>query len=422
MAEMRLGYGSEYQLLRFLGHHRDELNKEILNSLKLNNANIHWFDYPKDIKKLSLDSEYTGISFLPNHEQFDEAWNIFWPQSGNTHNWDGIFTINNKYYLVEAKAHISEVSNNGHEHNEQIASRLAETKNYYGITYETNDWEGPYYQQANRLAFIYFLKSKCNIDAELINIFFINGYDKRKLDKNEIYRIENKNVHTKDEWLNEIQKEYCYLGLNTKAKNIIHEVFINCGTEDNFSKIHKNSGYEQITNYSIQELRNMIIPREVLLSKEKFSLYGKPIFSNIDPYIPGEVFRAHPKCKNLEASNYGRLRIITPTGENIIKQKETLQYGWLIPDWPDNLPSDINNILNQFKYSYVYQIVCDIWHGLNPGHKGKWWARHHISNDGYDNRPENLIWIRPSDHRKIHSKENPNSDYFDSQEPIPYDQ
>ena len=29
MAEMALGYGSEYQLLRFLGHHRIELDKEI---------------------------------------------------------------------------------------------------------------------------------------------------------------------------------------------------------------------------------------------------------------------------------------------------------------------------------------------------------------------------------------------------------
>lgn len=28
MAEMGLGYGSEFQLLRFLGHHRDELIHE----------------------------------------------------------------------------------------------------------------------------------------------------------------------------------------------------------------------------------------------------------------------------------------------------------------------------------------------------------------------------------------------------------
>jgi len=32
MAEMGLGYGSEFQLLRFLGHHRDELNNLIHES------------------------------------------------------------------------------------------------------------------------------------------------------------------------------------------------------------------------------------------------------------------------------------------------------------------------------------------------------------------------------------------------------
>ena len=30
MAEMGLGYGSEFQLLRFLGHHRNELDRLIL--------------------------------------------------------------------------------------------------------------------------------------------------------------------------------------------------------------------------------------------------------------------------------------------------------------------------------------------------------------------------------------------------------
>ena len=33
MAEMGLGYGSEYQLMRFLGHHRDDLDKMIQNAI-----------------------------------------------------------------------------------------------------------------------------------------------------------------------------------------------------------------------------------------------------------------------------------------------------------------------------------------------------------------------------------------------------
>jgi hypothetical protein len=36
MAEMKLGNGSEYQLLRFLGHHQNELE-----GLRLRNTNIN---------------------------------------------------------------------------------------------------------------------------------------------------------------------------------------------------------------------------------------------------------------------------------------------------------------------------------------------------------------------------------------------
>lgn len=39
MAEMALGYGSEYQLLRFLGHHRNLLNNEI-SKIKYKRTNI----------------------------------------------------------------------------------------------------------------------------------------------------------------------------------------------------------------------------------------------------------------------------------------------------------------------------------------------------------------------------------------------
>ena len=42
MAEMALGYGSEYQLFRFLGHHRDELESCILKQTKIN-ENLDYF-------------------------------------------------------------------------------------------------------------------------------------------------------------------------------------------------------------------------------------------------------------------------------------------------------------------------------------------------------------------------------------------
>lgn len=416
MAEMGLGYGSEYQLLRFLGHHREELNAEILKSLKIPDGIINWLEYPKDIHRLSLDSEYTGISFLENHDLYDKQWKEFWPQKGNPQNWDGIFKIGDKYYLVEAKAHINEISSDGHKHNEQISARLNEAKQYYGISYDTEDWEGSYYQQANRLCFIYFLKQFCNIDAELINIFFINGYDKRILKDNKLWKDENKNVASIEKWKSAIKKEYLSLGLNDKAKSVIHEVFINCGEEDTFSNKLIIPVVEQKSDYSISELRKMIIPRDLLLQKEKYSIFGKPVFSNLDPEIPGEVFRCHPLNKNLEASNYGRIRVHTKNDTKIVTQKETEKLGWLILDWPSDLDAELKKLIYSFKYDYVYRVVCDVWHGLNPGLTSKkYWERHHISNDGYDNRPENLIWVRPGDHRKIHSLDT-NTETIDSME------
>jgi hypothetical protein len=45
MAQMGLGYGSEYQLLRFLGHHREELEGIILRSA----YELKWLNYPKEL-------------------------------------------------------------------------------------------------------------------------------------------------------------------------------------------------------------------------------------------------------------------------------------------------------------------------------------------------------------------------------------
>ena len=41
---MALGYGSEYQLLRYLGHHRNYLNDEIRKVI--GEGPIMWLDYP----------------------------------------------------------------------------------------------------------------------------------------------------------------------------------------------------------------------------------------------------------------------------------------------------------------------------------------------------------------------------------------
>ena len=60
MAEIGLGYGSEFQLMRFLGHHRNELN-DLIHKATNTNELIEWLDFPYKDKKKSGDGEWIGI-------------------------------------------------------------------------------------------------------------------------------------------------------------------------------------------------------------------------------------------------------------------------------------------------------------------------------------------------------------------------
>ena len=224
MAEMRIGYGSEYQLLRYLGHHREYLNKEILKALKGVTGSIKWLDYPVDIDRDSMDGEYKNVVFLKNrithaeYKQIQKNWKCYWPQRGNSQNWDSIFMINNKYYLVEAKAHLSEAHQEcgAKEDSRNIIARaFTETCGKEDLA---KQWlNSDCYQLANRLAFINFCEQN-KIDAELLYICFVNGY-----------RINpEKNVKDKIDWEEELEKEFKTLELDDRLRSKINVVCIDC--------------------------------------------------------------------------------------------------------------------------------------------------------------------------------------------------
>ena len=56
MAEIGLGYGSEFQLMRFLGHHRNELYK-LIHEATHTSEPIEWMDYPYENERISGDGE-----------------------------------------------------------------------------------------------------------------------------------------------------------------------------------------------------------------------------------------------------------------------------------------------------------------------------------------------------------------------------
>jgi len=250
MSEMGLGYGSEYQLLRFLGHHRNELEGEILRNTRLNpecDLFMEWEDFPKDSGRASLDGEHKGISFLSDNEKvkLSKAWQDYWPQ-GNPPNWDGIIYSHpmngvEKWILVEAKAHLWELKAPGAAKDpksiKMIDAAFKNTQNNFGIN-PPNDWrvKNDYYQLANRLAVVNFLLEH-KIEARLLYIYFLNGYEK-KIPKTKIV-IVNKSVQTKGIWEKAIADEYKYLGIDKpvypiskyKVKHYISEIFLDCNLQ-----------------------------------------------------------------------------------------------------------------------------------------------------------------------------------------------
>ena len=244
MAEMGLGYGSEYQLLRYLGHHRNELNKIINENTRLKGELI-WLDFPKDKKRLSLDSEYVGVNFLKdevlegiftpsNIEKLLSDWKNYWSTKGRQPNWDAVILHKNEnkveLVIVEAKARLKEIeSDTKSASNEKIQKAFKETQ--INLNISNGNWFGKHYQLANRLALVNYLQNNNEvggINASLLYIYFLNGYEKRQLKDKKIILIENKSVENKEDWERVIEEEYFELGINDTANQYISKVFMDC--------------------------------------------------------------------------------------------------------------------------------------------------------------------------------------------------
>ena len=65
MSKMRLGYGSEFHLLRFMGRHREVLNSAVAKALKVPTNSIAWVDFGFDPKQWVPDREIP--SPIPPH-------------------------------------------------------------------------------------------------------------------------------------------------------------------------------------------------------------------------------------------------------------------------------------------------------------------------------------------------------------------
>jgi len=125
-------------------------------------------------------AEYRDAAFLEriNLQELSEGLKKFWPQNGPQ--WDALGKTSDgeAFFLVEAKANVPElVSFCGAKDKNSlntISESLAETQRWLTCRYPNIDWKNGFYQYANRLAHLYFLREQNHKEAYLIFLYFVD--------------------------------------------------------------------------------------------------------------------------------------------------------------------------------------------------------------------------------------------------------
>lgn len=176
MGRIGHGYGSEWHLLRYLGRHRNLLDKAVRDVTGC--GPLVWLDFGFDPNNPWHDAEWKGLYFLLEDNSLQSSWHDYWPQGRGIHNWDAVARADlgkgTEWILVEAKANLEELKSTCQagkkESVQKITAAFNATKKALGVPADT-DWMTPYYQYCNRVAALHFLQSH-GVDGRLLFIYF----------------------------------------------------------------------------------------------------------------------------------------------------------------------------------------------------------------------------------------------------------
>ncbi len=190
---MELGYGSEYQLFRCLGHHRHEFDGLIRSSLGIHRAScIDWLDFPADHSRRSGDGEWKSIQCFRCRLHVSEM------ESKGCGARDGSLAM---------------IRNALDQAREGLFSGRA-AKPWYGGAADLS------YQLANRLAFLWFCQGIAKVDARIVYLEFLNGYNSGDLDLS---------VRNNREWDEAWKEQWRRLGIPEELGNEkVSRISIDC--------------------------------------------------------------------------------------------------------------------------------------------------------------------------------------------------
>ncbi len=166
--------GSQRWLQLTVNRCPDSIDGAIAKATNLEHGEtVQWLS-PLESDAFTEDRDHAFLERLgitPQHRRLED----FWPARGPV--WDGLArTSGGRYLLIEAKANIPEFDSSPSGATEHslctIRRALDDTKKFPKVSSET-DWTKCFYQYANRLAHLYFLRELNKVDAALVFVYFV---------------------------------------------------------------------------------------------------------------------------------------------------------------------------------------------------------------------------------------------------------
>ena len=156
------------------------------------------------------------IDVRPQHRQLAD----FWPTGGPV--WDGLARASDgRRLLIEAKANIPEFDTSPTDASGKslckIEKAFHETRECLKVRSDT-DWTKCFYQYANRIAHLYFLKEQNRVEATLVFIYFVGDNT-----------VQGRKPVSREGWHAAIDLATLHLGVRTDAPLIrdnVADVFI----------------------------------------------------------------------------------------------------------------------------------------------------------------------------------------------------
>ncbi len=173
--------GSQLQVQIYVSRRQAELSQAVAATVGLPaNARLIWVA-PLEEQRFAepMDEEFLRVLGLG---RFAPDLARFWPKSGPR--WDALARVEVGSELVgvvlaEGKSYPLEMSGPGcqavdQKSLRQIREAVASAQRWFEVDDPPTDWLGRWYQYANRLSHLYFLREIVGVDAWLANLCFVN--------------------------------------------------------------------------------------------------------------------------------------------------------------------------------------------------------------------------------------------------------